>query len=212
MAQRKAEVQLHIFSDILDPVITAQGTLEELPTDDVVFTGFTSSFGGDPAAVSPVGTSPLAFGRGDGVPVVQAWNNTYGCLPFTEKFHDEAIVVHRGQCTFFEKLMRAMDAGASGVIVIDDDDNGIHPSAEKTEIEDAGEGLNRVALVVIQRSAGKVLERMLNVADDLDATIWLMVHPESASAKAPPTEPTPTTEPKMLYINGHGLINTRLLP
>jgi ER degradation enhancer, mannosidase alpha-like 1 len=215
--RRRSEIQLHFIPDFVDPMFQPRHVLaDDMPSEDVVITAYTASFGGDPAAPLAESAQPLAFGHGSGVPIVRGWNNTFGCKPYSETFHDEAIVVQRGECTFFEKLVYAMEAGASGVVVINTDDNNVWPNAEKEEIKDAGEHLNEVALVVIMQSAGKIIERMLDVADDLDGQVWMMVGPEAAGSDSQPTpEPSRTqkgaeAESRMLYINGHGLINTRL--
>jgi mannosidase alpha-like ER degradation enhancer 1 len=215
--RRRSEVQLHFFSESGNPALQMpQFLLDEPPPDEIVFTANTASFGGNPSGTTIEGVEPLVFGHGDGIPVVRGWNNTYGCIPYSETFHDEAILVHRGECTFLEKLLHAMDAGASGVVAINKDDAGVWPSAGKEETADGGEGLDMVALVVVTSSAGKVLERMLEVAEDTDGQVWMTIGAEPASSDSQQIhEPTRTQqgsspEFRMLYINGHGLVNTRM--
>ena len=48
---------------------------------------------------------------------------------------DAIVLLHRGTCTFIEKLAYAKRAGARGVVVISDMDMAINPSAEAEELE-----------------------------------------------------------------------------
>jgi mannosidase alpha-like ER degradation enhancer 1 len=213
---RPPEIQLHFMPDFVDPLLQSSIPGEDLP-EEVVFTAYTASFGGNPAAPPMEGLEPIIFGHGEGVPIVRGWNNTFGCTPYDETFQDEAVVVRRGECTFLQKLVLAQNAGASGVVAINDNDVGVRPSAEKKETNDAGDAINQVALVVITQAAGRVLEHMLDTSETLGGQVWMIVGPESTSPDTMPTpEPTRTQQdsaakPKILYINGHGLVNTRLL-
>jgi ER degradation enhancer, mannosidase alpha-like 1 len=215
--RRRSEIQLHFFPDFVDPMHQSQQLLvDDIPPEDFVIMACTASFGGDSSGPTMEGAETLAFGHGDGVPVVRGWNNTLGCTPYTESFHGEAILVHRGECTFLEKLLHALNAGASGVVAINGDDSKVWPSAGAQEIADVGKILDTGALVVITRSAGRTLERMLDAAEDLDGNVWMTIGAEPASSDSLPIrEPTrtqrePSSELRMLYINGHSLINTRM--
>ena len=111
-------------------------------------------------------------------------------------------------------------AGASGVVVISDEDMPINPSAEVDEIAAAGD-LGDAVMVVIKRSDGELVRSMLSsVGDEALGQLMLTVEPEGQSA---PTDARPgpeksgrqskdQTDPnRILYINGHALMNTRLL-
>jgi mannosidase alpha-like ER degradation enhancer 1 len=217
IVRRRSDIHLHFLPDFMDPIRQSQQLLiDDVAPEEVVITACTASFGGNPSGTVVEGIEPLVFGHGDGVPIIRGWNNTLGCTPYSESFHGEAILVHRGECTFLEKLVHALNAGASGVVAINVDDSKVWPSAGAEEIADAGTLLDTGALVVVTRSAGKTLERMLDAAEDLDGNLWMAIGAEPASSDPQPMrEPTQTQrEPssgfKMLYINGHSLINTRM--
>jgi mannosidase alpha-like ER degradation enhancer 1 len=200
-------------------MLQLQLATEDVPAEELVTTGFMASFGGDPSAPSAEGTEPLAFGRGEGVPVLRDVSNPHGCHSYPYEFQGEAIVVHRGECTFLEKLSRALEASASGVVVINTEAFGVHPSATAEEVERAGEHINDVALVVVTQAAGETLTYMLDSAERLDGRVWLVIDPEDFVADSlPEAEPTRTKAQESgagnantLYINGQALVNTRLL-
>jgi mannosidase alpha-like ER degradation enhancer 1 len=215
--RRRPELHLHFLPDYVDPMLQLQLATMDVPSDEFITTGSTASFGGDPSAPLADGEEPLLFGHGEGVPVVRDVTNPLGCQPYPYTFQDETVVVHRGDCTFLEKLDHATAAGASGVVVINNDDRGVHPSATDEEVAAVGGHIEDAVLVVVSREAGSSLQHMLDSAERLDGRVWLIVDPEGSEAELGP-EATPTrTKDKAtahvqtLYINGHAVANTRLV-
>lgn len=206
----------HFDGDLQAPLGTFPSTSE------LKVVAWTASFGGDPTSFMNANEQPLRFGHGQGVLVVTVDGNPYGCFAYNSwAFPQDAVVLtHRGECTFLEKLMNAASAGASGVVIISDDDEPVNPSSDKVEIEAAGELLNDVVAVLIPHSAGvKIIEMMDSItADDL-STVIVNVEPEGQTAvtEGPPSNDrkdhdrdVPSNQ-RVLYLNGHPLLNTRLL-
>ncbi|TFK55771.1 alpha-mannosidase [Heliocybe sulcata] len=216
--RRSADVQLRFFVEAVDPTLVGQLAMPDLIQEAIV-TAYTATFGADPKAPLEDGR-PIRFGHGDGVRVVQDHTNLLGCRPYTHKHDDDALLVHRGECTFLEKLLHAQAAGASGVVVISDDELPLNPSATQHEIDAAGGSIEEVAIVVLQRSAGQ------SILDILEYTnvhglgqLMVAVDPEGSSI---PVEGQRSTQQervlrlqddttRVLYLNGHPLLNTRLM-
>ena len=74
--------------------------------------------------------------------------------------------MRRGECTFLEKLMRANEAGASGIVVINDSDVGINPSANEEDLKVFGDSLDDVGGAVLGESDGRQVSAMLVAAED----------------------------------------------
>lgn len=222
-SKRIPEVGLRFYLDYVDPMLQL-GTfgLQDAITETSVVAA-TALFAGDPT-VDP----PLRFGHGsgDGVRVVRFPDNRLGCSEYSEILLDnEAVVVDRGDCTFLEKLVFAQRAGASGVVVLGTEEQHINPSADKEEVEAAGPQLDDVAVVVLRRSDADEVSQMLDSAQRYGlGTVKLVVEPWRGPAdggdvsreKRQPQEqeqrPTPTADPaRILYLNNHPLLNTRLI-
>ncbi|KZP32890.1 glycoside hydrolase family 47 protein [Athelia psychrophila] len=211
------DVQLRFYIDILDPMFAQAGPVES-PYETLV-TAYTSAFGADLTGPASLETPPI-FGHGGGVRAVMDSTNPHGCGAYSQEFENEGVLVFRGECTFIEKLTRAKAAGASGVIIISNEELPINPSANAAEIAAAG-NLDDAVMVVINRSAGELVLSMLNsVGDGEMGQLMLTVDPEGQSVT---TEVHPGPEHtgkesqahsdpnRVLYINGHALLNTRLL-
>jgi len=212
--RRSPDVQLRIYIDFVDPTLQVQ--LGEV-AKGVSFTGHTAMFGADPLVPSSDNGKPLRFGHGEGVALVWDKANPYGCLPFQKTYRDEAILVHRGDCTFLEKLQRAYEAGASGVVVMGDEDFAINPSAGDEELEAIGDSLQDVVIVVLKQSDGKRVSTMMDVTESQRlGQVMLVLDTGSRTTPFPRREKeTKQTAPgdvnRVLYLNGHPLINTRLM-
>jgi len=178
-------------------------------------------FGGDPS-LSDLDHEPLRFGHQDGVRLIQDHSNRYGCVPYEQMYLDEALLVDRGECTFLKKLLNAKEAGASGVIVINDDDTRISPSINEEEREEVGNTVDDVALVILTKSAGKTVIDMMKGTQHLGVgQVMFMVDPESrqVGVRKRPTKYKSSNDmeklkddiQKVLYLNGHALVNTRLV-
>ncbi len=214
--RRHAAVQLRIFIDFVDPMSYISSVARDL-VSDAVFSASTGLFAGDPTAPYRSNRKPLRFGQGEGVGLVRDPENPTGCREYKQTFADEAILVRRGGCTFLEKLMRAHEAGASGVVVINDSDIGINPSANEEDLRDIGNSLDDVAVVVLRESDGRQVLAMLDAADDDHAGRVVLalenVQYDTASVehKWVQDDFRYAEEDPVLYINGHALLNTQLL-
>ena len=212
---RHTSVQLRIFIDFVDASSYIPSVAGGL-VSDAVFTVSTGQFAGDPTVPYPPNGTALRFGQGEGVGLVRDPANPTGCLEYTQTFADEAILVRRGECTFLEKLMRAHEVGASGVVVISDSEMVVNPSASTEDLKDIGDSLDGVAVVVLRESDGRQVSAMLDVAEDRHAGRVVLVlenmERDTASAEPEPSEAQSRfSEKSMLYINGHALQNTKLL-
>ncbi|CAL1702197.1 unnamed protein product [Somion occarium] len=217
---RVPEIDVRIYLHYVDPMFQVQPAIYEGSFETTV-TAHTALFGGDPVGQQ---SHPLKFGHGEGVRLVRDAENLYGCRPFTQQFEGEAVLVRRGECGFLEKLINGKRAGASGVVVISDEEHGINPSADEKAIKALGESLDDVAIVVIGQGDGEVILSMLDAAE-IHGMGHVML--AIASKAEPVTEKGDTrrddrnqsdsnrkadADPRrVLYLNGHPLLNTRLL-
>jgi ER degradation enhancer, mannosidase alpha-like 1 len=219
-SRRPPSMQIRVFVHEVDPMLASHVSLHEPFNEDLTAVAYSALFGGDPSAPLLANQSPvLRFGHGGGMPLVRDPLSRYGCGPYTQAYEGIILLLDRGECTFLEKLIYARDAGAAGAVVISDDDLPINPSANDEEVEAAGPTLNEVAVVVVTRSTGNLIENMVNAAEEAGTgQVMLAVDPERRSA-ATETRQAPTrTEDirkqdsrQVLYLNGHPLANTRLM-
>ncbi|KAH9050101.1 alpha-mannosidase [Lactarius hengduanensis] len=213
--RRHVDAQLRIFIDFVDAGSHMPSVVGGL-VSDAVFIASTGQFAGDPSDPFPDNGIPLRFGQGEGVGLVRDPANPTGCHAYIQTFTDEAILVRRGGCTFLEKLQRAHEVGASGVVVINDSDEVVSPSASTEDLKDVGDSLDDAAVVVLGASDGRQVSAMLDVAEDHHVGRVVLVlenlERDTASPEQDPTEePSGFAGNRILYINGHALLNTRLL-
>ncbi|TCD71285.1 alpha mannosidase-like protein [Steccherinum ochraceum] len=222
--RRAPQVTLRIHLPFLNPKM--QVANERAGTNlEFTITAHTAMFGGDPAPSDPL-IKPIRFGHGEGVNLVRVTENPLGCLPYTDTFDGDALVVRRGDCTFLEKLVNAKHAGASGVIVISEEDAPIHPSADDFELKELDGFLDDVAVVVVTKADGDVITRVLGVTEEhMTHRVVMNVAPKDQPTKQSLDKPRETQRDveqdskqkpadgnnKVLYLNGHPLVNTRLL-
>ena len=214
---RSPFVRLRVFLDALGQMMP--GNEGQEPQLDLPIMAFTSSFGPDPALSKAGSSSQLRFQRKDGNLLFRPSTNVLGCKPYEENTvpKDSVVLARRGECTFIEKLVNAGSAGASGVIVINTDDLSLNPSADREDIARAGALLNDAVLVVISQSAGEDVVKMMELADVHGfADVMVAIEPEGHPAKDDPTHSKrrrkqSVEENRILYLNGHPLLNTRLL-
>ncbi|KAH7887820.1 glycoside hydrolase family 47 protein [Phlebopus sp. FC_14] len=208
--RRGSEVGLRIFLDTADPMLQGRPGVVEMDAE-VYVKAHTALFGADLSAI-PDRSQQLRFGQIDGVRVRRDGKNVLGCRPFDEDFSGDAVLVWRGDCTFLEKMVHARKAGASGVIVISDEETAINPSATPEEIAAAGD-LDDVALVLVPRSTGKSLAAMVEAAGmfGYGHVMCSLDHEQAWSREVQTEERSVDDETRVLYINGHPLLNTRLL-
>ncbi|KAG1892556.1 glycoside hydrolase family 47 protein [Suillus subluteus] len=205
---RRQDVQLRIFLDTFDPALAAQPGASSFNGETYVM-AYTAQFGGDLAALD--GSDALRFGYWEGTEVQRDKSNPLGCKPYEINFDGNAVLVHRGECTFLEKLVYAQDAGASGVIVVSDEDTPINPSASPAEIAAAGD-ISNVALVLLPYTVGKSITAMVDAAGMFGyGHVMFAVDAEAQAWTEGVIDPTPEESGKILYINGYPLLNTRLM-
>ncbi|KAG1753952.1 glycoside hydrolase family 47 protein [Suillus paluster] len=205
---RNQDVQLRIFLDTFDPALVAQPEATYFNGETYV-KAYTAQFGGDLAALS--GSTPLRFGYGEGTELQRDKSNPLGCKPYETDFDGNAVLVHRGDCTFLEKLVYARRAGASGVVVVSDEDVPINPSASPEEIAAAGE-ISDVALVLLPHTIGKSVTTMVDAAGMFGyGHVIFAIDPEAQGWTEGTIDHTPGDIGQILYINGHPLLNTRLI-
>lgn len=202
---REPTIRLRIFLDTVDPLEDGGGL-----DMDIYVTAQTAMFGAD---LSGSSASTTLFGYEGGMRIRKDDSNRLGCKDYEQDFTGDALVVWRGECTFLEKLIYARDAGASGVIVVSDDDEAIQPSATVEEIAAAG-NLEHVALVLLPHSSGKDLVAMVEGAGVLSyghvlfsLDRWAL--PPQGWAEV--DEESRENAMHVLYIHGRALLNTRLL-
>ena len=208
------EAQLRIFIDFVDAGFHIPSVVGGL-VSDAVFIVSTGLFAGDPSDPFPIDGKPLRFGQGEGVGLVRDPANPTGCHGYTQTFTDEAILVHRGGCTFLEKLRHAHEVGASGVVVINDSDEYVNPSVSAEDLKDIGDSLDDAAVVVLRASDGHQVSTMLDVAEDHLGRVVLVLKNTERDPASPEQGPSEEhgrfADNRVLYINGHALLNTRLL-
>lgn len=214
---RRPEIQLRLRIDFVDPMFQVQAGVAECPSEAYV-TAYTALFGADLAVAPDPDQDPVRFRHHEGVRLTRDPNNPLGCSPYNGSFAGEALLVQRGDCTFLEKLVMAKSAGASGVVIASDEESGINPSAA-AEVAAAGD-LSDVALVALKRSAGQLVTSMLDSTEARGTgDVILVIDPEGHSriglppdeALADPQTDSPVDPGRVLYVNGHPLLNTRLV-
>lgn len=208
-SRRAAEIVLRLFLDNVDYAHTG---MSDVLTEVLVFAS-TATFGGDPTNTdSPRG--PIQFGHGAGVGLVRDKANPHGCYPYTARFHGQAVVVQRGECSFVEKLMEAAVAGASGVIALTDDDAPINPSVAADALENIGDSLDDVAIVTMNREESALVTSMLDSAELYGNEVRVVIAPTGEPQSSVPSDERRTRAKegnRVLYLNGHPLLNTRLM-
>lgn len=214
LRRRQPELSLHFFTS-MDPTFSIQTGLLEPSELNILTTGYAGLFGAD---LTPATQDNLPrFSHGEGLPVFREPSNNYGCSPYDHSYPDYVMVVERGGCTFLEKLIQARDASAAGILVISDEDVPINPTANIDELEVAGD-LSDSAIVLLPRKVGAILLEAIASADDHGSTrVMMALYKEHETANADTGHlPERLGEKvkdsnRILYINGHPLLNTRLL-
>ncbi|KAI5124722.1 hypothetical protein M0805_005360 [Coniferiporia weirii] len=219
-ADRARDVNLRFYPHV-DPALQVQRGVEFA---DFTTVAFPASFGAD----------PFVFGasRSMGTRLIHAPGNSLGCSPYrtdvdAPSLADMLVLVHRGTCTFLEKLVHATRAGAAGVVVVSDNDNPLNPSAEKEELEEFGaDALENAVIVVVTRSGGDEIKKLMSAVDIHGSVdILVSIEPEGQPGKTEAQSPDgiaqkqsgkrrsdlKDSQGKILYLNGHPLLNTRLL-
>lgn len=233
---RGSDVQLRLSLNIMNSEIGVQLANLGNPDLSLRLTAFAAFFGADLTArvVEPANKLPRMAGS-EGLPLFRESDNSKGCLPYNHVYPDSVLVVERGDCTFLEKLLQARHTGAAGVLVISDDETAINPTADAQETEEAGD-ISDVGLLLLTKTAGNVLLNLMETIDMLGTgQVMVAIHRDPLAESSnrgttyqkPQGEEAPdvseevenenkdrnqdTTDLRILYINGHPLLNTRLL-
>ena len=215
--KRVPVINLRFFVEGVDQMFRDQAGTTGDPLE-VTLPVNTALFGGDPSLSDP-DHEPIRFGQQEGVRLIQDHSNQYGCVPYEGTHVDGVLLVDRGECTFLKKLLIAKEAGASGVIVVNEDDARISPSIDEEEREEVGDKVDDVALVILAKTAGEAVKEVIRRGV---GQVKFMVDPESrqVGVKKRPTKNYKSSREmdqlkddiqKVLYLNGHALVNTRLV-
>lgn len=212
---RDAEIRVRIFSSNTNPTLKAQNNNQVI---DLSLMAYSAQFGADLSHAATHSTEELPRIRNDeGVVVRRDPGNLRGCNSYKESYPDCVLLVHRGDCTFLEKLVKARDASAAGVMVISSVDTPINPSASHEELALVGD-LSDVGLLLLTNTVGQAFENVLVVSEKLHSGgIMLALDHIQVGESAEDTGDTPVDKEgvkdlnRNLYINGLPLINTRLL-
>ena len=218
LQHRDAEIRLRIFSSNTNPMLQVQNSKLNNQVIDLSLTAFSAQFGADlsHAVTHATGESPR-IRSSEGVVVRRDPKNLRGCNSYKKTYPGSVLLVHRGDCTFLEKLVKARDSLAAGVIVISNEDTPINPSASREELALVGD-LSDVGLLLLTNSVGKAFENVLIASEELySGEISLILERTQDGGSVEDTGDTPVDKKDVkdlnrnLYINGHPLINTRLL-
>jgi len=217
--QRDLEIQLRIFSSNLNPMFQVQDSNTDSQVIDVSVTGYSAQFGADLSRAVAYPTKEIPRIRSsEGVVVRRDPENLQGCNAYEQSYPDSVLVVHRGDCTFLDKLLKARDASAAGIIVISNQDTVINPAANRDELALVGD-LSDVGLVLLTNEVGQAFENMLIASEQLRPghIMLALEHKQNVGSvedngHRPVDKEREAKDPnRILYINGHPLINTRLL-
>jgi len=200
---------LRFYTDDVDPLLQVQTGMQSnlYGESQALLVAHLAHFGGDLTVKSRPSSSSLRFANG--IAVHRDIDNPQGCHPYKYSYPDSVLVVHRGDCTFLEKLIQGRQASAAGLIVISDDSLPINPTANPDEILAAGD-LSDLALLLLPQKAGDVLTEMMDHAEQgIISQVKMMLDTDSEASDGENIPPKDTN--RILYINGHPLLNTRLL-
>lgn len=221
LLRRDAEVFLRIFTRQTDPMLQVKPKPLDAEFIDVSVVGYASKFGADLSsyALSQQSEETIAMRNPEGLAIRRDAENFHGCDPYDKSFPDSVLLVHRGHCTFLEKLVHARDASAAGVIIVSDEEMGINPTANADELAAVGD-LSNIGIVLLTKTIGQALEEMIVVSEKLQSAqiIVSLLHTQNSGNQddsgrmlVEQEEEQPKDPNRILYINGHALINTRLL-
>ncbi|KAG8747282.1 alpha mannosidase-like protein, partial [Ceratobasidium sp. 428] len=194
---RKLAVQLHLTNPV---------TSEEL---DLFAT--TALFGANPDDDS--GPAAFRVGFTSLHVVTSSTENLDGCGSHAgrQEVLGAVLVVNRGSCTFMEKLQRAKEAGAAGVIVVSDNNGFINPNVDEAEQKLADSELADVALVVITKAEGRKLSEMLESVEGKATNLMVEVIRQPLLEDEIEKIEKEEEKPRLLYINGKALLNTVIM-
>jgi mannosidase alpha-like ER degradation enhancer 1 len=198
----------------------------ETITSEFMVEACTGDFGVDVGAIRKAPSLPTpshsTFGF-SGAHLVRFPDNPFGCLPYNDpsgRIVDAMVYIARGECLFVEKLVHARNAGALGVVVWHDSEERLNPSSETDDLVTYGRDFQEGTILVIPASAASFVQTRLLLEETDPENHMVMVSlvkdwPEQFLGEDPTlrTAPTKTTAApgRILFINGHAMINTELL-
>lgn len=191
-------------------------SLNDLQLDVVAYTAlFAAVLGGTPVSQEKGSRRPAEKkDRFDGSRVLYDARNALGCRPYQSTYTTDATVllVRRGECSFLEKLVFAKKAGAVGVIVISDENLAINPTATDDELKAVGLELGDVALLLLKAADAQAVVGLLELAQ-AEGELMVALDPERRPVMPDKVRQVQEgrEKGKLLYLNGHALVNTRLL-
>ncbi|KAK0191006.1 alpha mannosidase-like protein [Armillaria mellea] len=197
---RDPDVQLRFHIIGVDPMLHLFDNQDLSDSHETYLTAWTGFFGGDISLAAHYEQNPLRFADPNGLPVYRVDDNLLGCSPYSTSYQDGVILTYRGDCTFLQKLLMARSAGAAGVLVVSDEDVALNPTANADEVLAAG-GIDDVAIAVLPRQAGNYIDEMMGMVESRGIG--------RNEEEVQDVEEQPSN--RILYINGHPLLNTRLL-
>ncbi|KAF9006459.1 alpha mannosidase-like protein [Cyathus striatus] len=215
--KRDPDVELHFFLKDVDPMFQVKLGLHTPEMEEIVV-GYAGFFGADLSASKDAKATVARISRPAGVIVSREPNNESGCKPYNGQYPDSVMLVYRGDCTFLEKLLQARAAGAAGALVISNDNSALNPTANPDEVTQAGD-LSDSGIVVLTKLAGATIVKLLDYAErsptsQLAVTVNPGHHLDNVvkrPASQEQREERVKDPSRILYINGHPLLNTRLL-
>lgn len=224
---------LKIYTTVPDDPTQRPPTSDNTGPDDVisvtsefVVEADTADFGEDPNILRvPSGNSFNKTISQKGAPLVRFPQNRYGCSPYSDpsgRINGSMVFVERGDCLFIEKLAYARRAGALGILVWHNTEEHFNPSAEEGDLEQYGEAIKGGIILVVPSLAATLIQSRLRLEDEDPTKTVVMVRVEKhwpaellgdEPSGEPQTIPTKTkqTSGRILYINGHAMMNTELL-
>ncbi|KAF8913826.1 alpha mannosidase-like protein [Gymnopilus junonius] len=208
LLRRDAEVFLRIFIPQTDPIQQVKAFPLNSQAVDVSITAYAAKFGADLSsyALPQKSDQTIAMRNSEGLAIHRDAENFHGCDPYQKSFSNSVLLVHRGHCTFLEKLVHARDALAVGIIIVSNEEMGINPTANADELADVGD-LSNVGIVLLTKTIGQALEEMVVASKNCKhSRSWYLWRIPVEQEEEQPKDPN-----RILYINGHALINTRLL-
>jgi len=214
----RTDVHLRLYVDATAPTVASpslHGIVHDLGKVLTV-KGYTALFGAS-LSTFPVDVyaPPTRFTSQAGLPVFRDHDNVRGCDPYKRTYPGSLLFVERGDCTFLDKLLRAQEASAAGVLVMSQDEGIINPTASLKDVPPDAD-ISDVALVYLPHKTGKEISDLLDVAENHgDAQVMVTIDLEAESTTSdkelPERNQEAPSENRLLYINGLPLLNTRLL-
>ncbi|KAK0468302.1 alpha mannosidase-like protein [Desarmillaria tabescens] len=214
LKERDPDVLLRFHIEGVDPMLRLVDIQDLSDNHETYLTAWTSFFGGDLSLAAHYEQTPLRFADPDGLPIYRVDDNLLGCSPYKSSYKDSVLLTYRGDCTFLQKLLMARSAGAAGVLVVSDEDVALNPTANADELLAAGD-IDDVVIAVLPRQAGNLIDEMMDMAESRGiGRVMVALDPSrytESVEEVQEVEEQGVPSNRILYLNGHPLLNTRLL-